>query len=112
LRKLPGNLVFLRLYDKSATNLSVRYMCLMFFGNGFNVRTYFRETNLHFRKTYFRETNLHFRRTYFRETNPHNPSLSRRRGRIQYKRIGQIDAYFLLLPLTAKCPAEMSRNDE
>jgi len=60
----------------------------MFFGNGFNVRTYFRETNLHFRKTYFRETNLHFRktyfretnlhfrRTYFRETNPHNPSLS------------------------------------
>jgi len=96
----------------------------MFFGNGFNVRTYFRETNLHFRKTYFRETNLHFRktyfretnlhfrRTYFRETNPHNPSLSRRRGRIQYKRIGQIDAYFLLLPLTAKCPAEMSRNDE
>jgi len=29
LLKFPRNLVYLRLYDKSATNLSVRYMCLM-----------------------------------------------------------------------------------
>jgi len=29
LLKFPGNLAYLRLYDKSATNLSVRYMCLM-----------------------------------------------------------------------------------
>jgi len=48
LLKLLGYLVYLRLYDKSATNLSVRYMCLILFGSGFNVRTYFRETNLHF----------------------------------------------------------------
>ena len=40
--------MYLRLYDRSATNLSVRNMCLMFFGNGFNVRTYFRKTNSHF----------------------------------------------------------------
>ena len=46
--KFPGNLVYLRLYDKIATKLSVRCMCLIVLGNGFNVRTYFRETNLIF----------------------------------------------------------------
>ena len=45
--KFLESLIYLRLYDRSATNLSVKNMCLMFFGNSFNLRTYFTETNSH-----------------------------------------------------------------